>query len=256
MSPTCSFAEKPVLIVGAGLRGLCLAQASKKHNIPFKLFERDFKRDFRAQGSFGGRFNVLTVEPLPAGGGPPAGAYDKMRPYTVDRTTMCEVLLTNLDREVSYGKLVISGRQSAHTPSTSTSCQLALYALVHNHFQAHIPLRLSSGFETGLCGLFSPSVAKLAFNLPKTNEMILTTDIPSILLKVACMIGHTPLKAVQADPRASYPLYILPTRYDTTSNPVKLPLLVWLHGIGRKLSALYEELVSYADTVNTLRHSP
>lgn len=133
--------DAPVLIAGAGLGGLCLAQALKKHAIPFKIFERDFKRDFRAQGyrlriseggilglqyaltpevwnlfdktsaefldgGHGGRFDVLTAEPLPAGSGPPAGAHGKMQPYTVDRTTMREVLLTNLENELHYGKCV------------------------------------------------------------------------------------------------------------------------------------------------------
>jgi 2-polyprenyl-6-methoxyphenol hydroxylase-like FAD-dependent oxidoreductase len=133
--------DAPVLIAGAGLGGLCLAQALKKHAIPFKIFERDFKRDFRAQGyrlriseggiiglqyaltpevwslfdktsaeflgaAHGGRFNVLTAEPLPAGGGPPAGAHGQMQPYTVDRTTMREVLLTNLESNIHYGKCV------------------------------------------------------------------------------------------------------------------------------------------------------
>lgn len=79
--------------------------------------------------------------------------------------------------------------------------------------------------------------------------MVSTTDIPSKFLKAACMVGHVPLKAVQSDPRVSYSLYIPPARYDTGSNPVRLPLLVWVHGTGRKLAALYgEELVSYADT--------
>jgi 2-polyprenyl-6-methoxyphenol hydroxylase-like FAD-dependent oxidoreductase len=144
MSSNSSFYKNnnaPVLIAGAGLGGLCLAQALKKHAIPFKIFEKDFKRDFRAQGyrlrisedgilalqyaltpkvwslfektsaeflggAHGGRFNVLTAEPLPAGGGPPAGAHGQMQPYTVDRTTMREVLLTNLESELHYGKSV------------------------------------------------------------------------------------------------------------------------------------------------------
>lgn len=131
--------DTPVLIAGAGLGGLCLAQALKKHGIPFKIFERDLKRNFRAQGyrlrisgegivglqyslapdvwilfektsaeflSGGGRFDVLTAEPLPSGFGPPPGVHGQMQPYTVDRTTMREVLLTNLDKELHYGKPV------------------------------------------------------------------------------------------------------------------------------------------------------
>lgn len=51
----------------------------------------------------GGRFNGLTGEPL-SGGGPPPNVHGQMKPYTVDRTTMCEVLLTGLEKEAHYGK--------------------------------------------------------------------------------------------------------------------------------------------------------
>lgn len=138
ISATTSNNNSTILIAGAGLGGLCLAQALKKHAIPFKIFERDFKQDFRAQGfrlriseegilalqyaltpelwrlfestsaeflGMGqlGRLNALTAEPLPAGG-PPGGAHGGMQPFTVDRTTMREVLLTNLENEIHFGK--------------------------------------------------------------------------------------------------------------------------------------------------------
>ncbi|PRP77120.1 hypothetical protein PROFUN_12975 [Planoprotostelium fungivorum] len=39
-----------VIIIGAGLGGLCLAQHLKKASIPCRIFERDLKADWRAQG--------------------------------------------------------------------------------------------------------------------------------------------------------------------------------------------------------------
>ncbi|OBR10554.1 O-methyltransferase [Colletotrichum higginsianum IMI 349063] len=42
--------DRPVLIMGAGISGLCLAQALKRHKIPFRVFERDAAVDSRPQG--------------------------------------------------------------------------------------------------------------------------------------------------------------------------------------------------------------
>ena len=39
-----------VLIVGAGVGGLCLAQSLRKQNISFEVFERDTNADARFQG--------------------------------------------------------------------------------------------------------------------------------------------------------------------------------------------------------------
>ncbi|PPJ53309.1 hypothetical protein CBER1_00904 [Cercospora berteroae] len=47
---TGSAGSGPVLIVGAGIAGLCLAQALKKAGIDFRVFERDSHIDARPQG--------------------------------------------------------------------------------------------------------------------------------------------------------------------------------------------------------------
>lgn len=127
--------ELPVLIIGAGLGGICLAQALKKNNIPFKLFEQDEKSSFRAQGyrlristhGIDALKEALTPElftlfektcadtpsigvrikpdgtPLPSPGafGPPGA---KLKSYTVDRSTFREALLTGLEGQVFFGK--------------------------------------------------------------------------------------------------------------------------------------------------------
>lgn len=127
----------PILIIGAGLGGLCLAQGLKKRNIPFKLFEQDERHDFRTQGyrlrvSSEGLYALrdtlspelyalfektcaetimggvrLKPDGTPLGGtGPPRplGSANFLEPQTVDRNTFREVLLTGLDDHVFFGK--------------------------------------------------------------------------------------------------------------------------------------------------------
>lgn len=124
----------PVLISGAGLGGVCLAQALKKHNIPFKIFERYGQSNVSAQGyrlritSHGVEaleyslstevFSIfekscadapkLGVRIKPDGsstapfGGPPGGPGG--RAYTVDRSVFRDALLTSLEEHVFFEK--------------------------------------------------------------------------------------------------------------------------------------------------------
>lgn len=127
----------PVLIIGAGLGGICLAQALHKNNIPYKLFEQDQKSNFRAQGyrlritqdgvaalqealapelftlfektcadtaNMGTRIKPDgTPSPAKPGHGPPPQALAGSV-YTIDRSTFRETLLTSLQDQVFFGR--------------------------------------------------------------------------------------------------------------------------------------------------------
>lgn len=81
------------------------------------------------------------------------------------------------------------------------------------------------------------------------QKLISAADVPPHFLQAAFMVGHTPLKALQSDPRVSYALYIPPKHNDTSSTPKKLSLLVWIHGTLRNLTALHaEDTVSFANS--------
>ena len=127
----------PVLIIGAGLGGVCLAQNLQKNNIPFKVFEQDQKHNLRTQGyrlrltehgvdalkssltpelfslyeqtcanepTFGVRINP-DGSPATTGGppGPPPRARSG-KAYTIDRATFREALFTGLEDHVFFGK--------------------------------------------------------------------------------------------------------------------------------------------------------
>ncbi|KAJ5701193.1 hypothetical protein N7488_008741 [Penicillium malachiteum] len=81
------------------------------------------------------------------------------------------------------------------------------------------------------------------------KRVLSTADVPQQFLQAAYLVGHVPLKALEADPRVSYMLYIPPAHYTSDPNSRKLPLLVWIHGTRRRLGALEDgDLVSFANT--------
>ncbi|ETI21834.1 hypothetical protein G647_05903 [Cladophialophora carrionii CBS 160.54] len=81
-----------------------------------------------------------------------------------------------------------------------------------------------------------------------------TADVPPQLLKDALLLGHIPWRALPSDPRVSYSLYIPPRHYNPSlaaaSPPAeKLPLLVYIHGTRRNISAIdsNDDLVPFAE---------
>jgi 2-polyprenyl-6-methoxyphenol hydroxylase-like FAD-dependent oxidoreductase len=132
----------PILIMGAGISGLCLAQHLRKHAVPFVVLERDPSANHRPQGyrlkleadaaaalresltpevyeafeascaeSFVGEtdFNPIngTCIKSRAGGGL-AGTQGLGATYTVDRSVFRRILMTGIESEIQFGCELIS----------------------------------------------------------------------------------------------------------------------------------------------------
>ena len=141
-SKPTAFSGNPVLIVGAGIGGLCLAQALKKSGIEFQVFERDPALDYRPQGY---RLKIeadgqqALKDTLPADVysafelssavsnigqtdfNPVSGHISKSRAgtglaggvglaasATVDRSVFRKILMTGIEDKITFGKEVAS----------------------------------------------------------------------------------------------------------------------------------------------------
>ncbi|KAI0142582.1 alpha/beta-hydrolase [Hypoxylon sp. NC0597] len=84
------------------------------------------------------------------------------------------------------------------------------------------------------------------------DNALTTANVPAKFLEDVYFVNHVPLMALQVDPRISYALYVPESQYnpDPSANSTggKLPLLVYIHGTGRSIVAIYSELVPFADS--------
>ncbi|KAF2089002.1 2-polyprenyl-6-methoxyphenol hydroxylase [Saccharata proteae CBS 121410] len=144
---------QPVLISGAGLSGLLLAQGLKQASIPFRMFERDPCIGHRPQGYLirihgdgitalrsalppklfamfektcaeahvGAvrRLNPFTseVDEMPEYGPPGLQMKERLergeRPYTPDRTVLRRVLMTDIEESIEFGKTICNYEETA-----------------------------------------------------------------------------------------------------------------------------------------------
>ncbi|KAJ3039843.1 hypothetical protein HDV00_011752 [Rhizophlyctis rosea] len=140
-----------VIIIGAGIGGLALAQGLKQHSIPFTIYERDSSPYARSQGyrvriNEAGSASLKRVLPAdvyelfeqtcaetilgfkwrdqngekkevkfggPGGGGPPRNEGDGSGMFSADRATLRGVLLTGLELDVRFGKEFVNFEESA-----------------------------------------------------------------------------------------------------------------------------------------------
>lgn len=153
--PTTAGTDKPILIIGAGISGLCLAQALKKGKIPFRVFERDPALDSRPQGyrlklqadaaealaeslpeevyeAFQTSCATLNIgetdlDPFTGAviksrsGGGLSGRLGLNPHHCVDRSSFRRALMTGIEAEISFGMEIISYKCDAeHGTVTAT----------------------------------------------------------------------------------------------------------------------------------------
>ena len=145
--------KPPVLIVGAGVGGLCLAQGLRKAGVSTMVFERDQSESYRPQGyrlkleadaaealreclptdvyeAFQASCAISTFgesdfEPITGSciksrvGGGLAGRQGLRATYTVDRAVFRRILMSGIEDEIIFGKELTSFEESVEEGSTS-----------------------------------------------------------------------------------------------------------------------------------------
>lgn len=88
-----------------------------------------------------------------------------------------------------------------------------------------------------------------------TPKPLSTADIPSKFWEDASLVGKTPFKAASINQRASYCMYV-PKKHYKLEPPQSLPLIVAVHGDGRKAETCRGTMIDLADRVGAAVLAP
>lgn len=87
------------------------------------------------------------------------------------------------------------------------------------------------------------------------DKALTTSNVPPQFLYSAFLLGHVPWQSLSSDPRVSYGIYVPAKQYNPelvagSDDEKKLPLLVYIHGTRRMVSAIQKDgdLISFAES--------
>lgn len=246
--------QLPILIIGAGLGGLTLAQSLKKASIPFRLFERDPTSTWRPQGyrlringdgaaalqqslspelwtlfektccavSLGETdINAVNgiVEACRSGGGP---ALRGINPYTCDRTVLRDILLTGLAEDIAFGKvyqhyeLSPSGTKiTAHFTDGSTATGVLLVGADGGRSLVRKQfLPTHKPLDTDGCTIYGKTLM---------SPRLLSTFPESAMRWMTLVVDHTPITHTLDVDNTPLTLLLEPIRFPAAPEGVTLP---------------------------------
>ena len=108
--------SRPILICGAGISGLALAQGLLQANIPFRVFERDLAHNIRAQGY---RFRLVGTGIDALKQLLPSGLFDRVVATCAESTTQTQGAVAHFDAVTGEDTKLPGGRPGPSVPGNA-----------------------------------------------------------------------------------------------------------------------------------------